>query len=139
MKDLNNFLVNKQIERHYDYTSETKEALISIIKKRIKKEGDKCNLNDIDVSKITDMSSLFRKSSFNDNVSEWNVSNVINMDSMFEDSDFNNDISDWNVHNVKSMHCMFSGSKFNKACQPLKDALGYSSINKKRDICSFSS
>ena len=39
----------------YSYKPETKEELEKIIKGRISKEGSNCDLNDIDVSLITDM------------------------------------------------------------------------------------
>ena len=46
----------------YSYRPENKEELEKIIKERIKKEGNNCDLNDIDVSQINDMiSSRTRK------------------------------------------------------------------------------
>ena len=61
-----------------------KEELKKIIKNRILTEGFRCDLNDIDVSDITDMSYLFYGSSFNGDISNWNVSKVTNMSHMFE-------------------------------------------------------
>ena len=66
-----------------------------------------------DVSNVTDMSSMFLNSSFNHNISSWNVSNVTDMSGMFSDSSFNQDISSWDVSNVKNMKLMFCGSYFN--------------------------
>lgn len=43
---------------NYKYFPQTKEELQDIIKQRIKEEGNEVNLNDIDVSNITDMSYL---------------------------------------------------------------------------------
>ena len=40
--------------------------LASLIKSAVKTYGKNCDLNFIDVSKVTDMSFLFRKSQFND-------------------------------------------------------------------------
>ena len=90
-----------------------KEELKALIKERIKRGGVNANLNDIDVSQVTDMSSLFCDSEFNGDISKWNVGNVKNMWSMFAGSTFNGDISGWNVSNVEYMGYMFSDSKFN--------------------------
>ena len=94
----------------------TKNELRSIILEHIKKEGDNCDLNDIDVSKITDMSCLFRHMyKFNGDISKWDVSNVKNMRDMFLGAEsFNGDISGWDVSNVKNMNHMFwRAKKFN--------------------------
>ena len=102
------------------YCPETKYELRSMIYERMKKEGKKCDLNDIDISKITDMSYLFSKydskndiikyniSGFNGDISGWDVSNVTDMSFMFcTEESFNSDISGWNVSNVKNMEGMF--------------------------------
>ena len=96
--------------KKYNYFPKTKEELKDIIKQRIKKDGPKVDLNDIDVSKITDMSGLFKGIRFNGDISKWDVSNVTNMKWMFWGcSKFNQDISNWNVSNVTDMRCMFLG------------------------------
>ncbi len=71
----------------------TKEELIEIIERTIKEDGNKCNLNFIDTSSITDMSFLFQNSNFNGDISHWNVRKVENMSCMFAGSRFNGDIS----------------------------------------------
>lgn len=91
----------------------TKEELGKIIEERIKKEGYDCDLNDIDVSNITDMKHLFEYSKFNGHIENWDVSNVKDMSFMFYRSDFNGDISNWNVSNVMDMSNMFNNSHFN--------------------------
>lgn len=93
-----------------------KQDLIRIIKDRIREQGPKCDLNDIDVSRVTDMSGLFSShglDNFNGDISGWDVSNVRTMTSMFEGSKFTGDISGWDVSNVESMYSMFSKSRFN--------------------------
>ena len=71
----------------------TKEELQDIIEERISKEGPYCDLNNIDISLIKDMSWLFSKSKFNGDISNWDVSNVTDMSYMFLESEFNCDIS----------------------------------------------
>lgn len=96
----------------YDLKPTNKKELEKLIKQRMKEQGPNCDLNDIDVSEIKDMSALFYNSEFNGDISKWDVSNVTNMDSMFEGSEFNGDISKWDVSNVKDMHSMFYNSSF---------------------------
>ena len=97
----------------YTLFPKTKNELKQMIEDEISKNGYRCSLNHIDVSKITDMSRLFYRSKFNGDISEWNVSNVTNMRSMFYDSKFNRDISAWDVSSLTDMGYMFYDSKFN--------------------------
>ena len=85
MKPLVQFIQEKLTikKSKYNYFPETKEELKEIIENRIKEEGNEVDLNDIDVSKITDMSKLFSKTNFNGDISNWDVSNVTNMKFMF--------------------------------------------------------
>ena len=86
MKSLVYYIQEKLIikkSNNYKYFPETKKELKDIIKQRIKQEGNKVDLNDIDVSKITDMSYLFEETAFNGDISNWDVSNVTDMSSMF--------------------------------------------------------
>ena len=48
----------------------SKSELKELINQRIVRYGYNCNLNDIDVSKITDMSQLFQYSEFNGDISQ---------------------------------------------------------------------
>lgn len=52
-------------QEQFKYFPQTKEELRDIIEQRIEVEGNEVNLNDIDVSAITDMSALFLWSDFN--------------------------------------------------------------------------
>ena len=92
--------------------AENKEHLKELIKNEMNTYGQECDLNHINVSKVTDMSSLFYKSYFNGNISEWDVSNVEDMSSMFLGSYFNGNLSKWDVSNVKNMSSMFLGPHF---------------------------
>ena len=92
---------------------ENKMQLYEIIKDRTTgmREGDTIDLNDIDVSNITDMSNLFNQEKllhYNYDVSKWDVSKVKNMSWMFAKLKyFNCDISNWDVSNVEEMSYMF--------------------------------
>ena len=117
MKKLNQFItekfrLSKDNLNQSQYQPQTKIELKKLIIKLIEERGNEANLNDIDVSEITDMSMLFRNFTFNGDISLWDVSNVINMSDMFADSEFNGDISGWDVSKVKYMDYMFTCSKF---------------------------
>ena len=96
----------------YSCRPKTNKELEQIVEDRIEKEGNECDLNDIDTSLIEDMSWIFAESKFNGDISKWNTSKVKNMASMFSESDFNGDISDWDVSKVNGMSYMFARSKF---------------------------
>ena len=102
-------------KRKHNYKPTSKDELKNIINNLISKRGDNADLNDIDVSEITDMSELFRYEAFNGNISEWNVSNVTDMTAMFYKSAFNGNLSSWDVSNVKHMSWMFGYSDFDNA------------------------
>ena len=111
MKPLTHYIQEKLIikkSNNYKYFPQTKKELKDIILQRIKTEGNEVNLNDIDVSNITDMSRLFLSTDFNGDISNWNVSNVTDMSDMFSwCKSFNQDISNWDVSNVTDMYSMF--------------------------------
>jgi len=118
MKALNTYiqegikLSSKSKVAKYNYHPKDKHELKELIKKLIKERGNDADLNDIDVSQITDMSYVFMNSTFDGDISNWDVSNVEYMNHMFYNSKFNGDISNWNVSKVKDMSCMFSWSNF---------------------------
>ena len=91
----------------YSCQPKTKDELRYIIEDRIREQGYECDLNDIDVSLIDDMSYLFRYSNFNGDISKWNVSKVENMSYMFFKSKFNGDISKWKINKDCNVNSMF--------------------------------
>ena len=117
MKQIVNYINEKlHITSKQQYTCQpkTKKGLQKIIIQRIHEDGPECDLNDIDVSNITDMSYLFDTvknkifNDFNGDVSKWNVSNVKCMKFMFTScKKFNCDLSRWDVSNATDTHYMF--------------------------------
>ena len=113
MKKINTYITEKLKIRKssYKYFPKTKEELKVIIIQLIKERGNESDFNDIDTSKITDMSELFDFDGieeFNGDISKWDVSNVTNMRYMFyECESFNQDISNWDVSKVTNMGYMF--------------------------------
>ena len=99
----NNLLGSRRlVEEVLDLTSESekvvardKRHLRELIKDRIAEFGPNCDLNDIDVSNVTDMSELFSDSSFNGSISQWDVSSVRDMRNMFDNSPLEGKEPDW--------------------------------------------
>ena len=76
-------------------------------------------INNWDVSNVTNMTSIFEDAHFfNQSLNKWNVSNVRNMNRMFQNAtSFNQPLNNWNVSNVNFMGSMFyNAESFN---QPL--------------------
>ena len=124
MKSLKSYIQEKLIikknkSNSYKYFPKTKKELKDIILQRIEAEGNEVDLNDIDVSKITDMSNLFEETDFNGDISGWDVSNVTNMSYMFCVCEaFNQDISNWDVSNVNNMSYIFNGCSIEEKYKP---------------------
>ena len=119
MKQINKYMlerlhITKDTGNHnYNYHPKTRSELKELVNKLIKERGNNADLNDIDTSKITDMSQLFSNfRKFNGDISKWDVSNVEDMSYMFYNSAFNGDISGWDVSNVEDMTSMFAYSEF---------------------------
>ena len=112
--------IGKNLSKFSTYSCQpkNKEELRDIIKSRIDKEFYWCDLNDIDTSLITDMSSLFAYSSFTGNISKWDISNVTNMDYMFIGSSFDGDISNWKIPDNCHTTYMFLNCKIKEEHKP---------------------
>ena len=97
-------------KKEYKYFPQSKKELKDIINKLLDERGLDAYLNDIDTSRITDLSYLFAniKDIQNIDISEWDVSNVRDMGGMFSDCiEFNCDLSKWNVKEL-----LYAGSMF---------------------------
>ena len=94
----------------YSVIPTDKKELNEILKERLAKDKD-ADLNDIDVSNITDMSNIFKwLDPHNIDISEWDVSSVKDMHSMFYMcKNLNCDLSNWDMSNVKNINAMFYG------------------------------
>ena len=91
---------------------ESLPQLRELIDDRVREFGPNCDLNDLDVSRITNMNRLFYGSEFNGNISKWDVSSVKDMAEMFAYSKFKGNISRWDTSNVEDMNSMFADSEF---------------------------
>ena len=88
--------VNKNTKiQTYNYHPKTKDELKKLINTLIKERGLNADLNDIDVSEITDMRSMFYMSKFNGDISKWDVSNVKDMRDMFYNSPLEKNPPKW--------------------------------------------
>jgi len=129
MKNLNNYIIEKlhinkdsnSKKPEYHYHPEKLSELMELLIKLVNERGSDADLNDVDVSRITDMSNLFQRVNYFSkykikfiDISKWDVSNVKDMDNMFTDCDlFSCDLSDWDVSNVEDFESMFERcSKF---------------------------
>ena len=125
MRSINQYITEKlKIKKSsYKYFPKTKEELKDILKELIKERGNEGDFNDIDTSKITDMSELFDGiEEFNGNISNWDVSSVTDMYDMFNGCElFNQDISNWNVSKVKYNYNMFYNCPIEEKYKPKFD------------------
>ena len=114
MKNLNTYINEKLkiVHKSYSCAPKTKLELKEILKERLNQDPN-ADLNDIDVSNITDMSSLFDLlDPHNIDISQWDVSKVKDMGHMFWGCyNFNSDISRWDVSKVEDMNRMFCACK----------------------------
>ena len=103
------------IELNKQYTPKDATELKRLIQRDITKQTPEVNLNYIDTSGITDMSSLFgtkEGATFNGAIHCWDVSKVTTMESMFKGAKvFNQDISGWDIGSVTTMESMFEGAE----------------------------
>ena len=103
MKQINTYIserlhINKDTgnhDHHYNYHPKTYNELKELVYRLINERGNDGDLNDIDTSKITNMSYLFYESLFNGDISQWDVSNVETMRQMFAESPLEKNPPKW--------------------------------------------
>ena len=124
LKIKNDFMFEKlkisSKSKFYEYSCQPKDkyALRKILEKRLAQDKN-ADLNDIDVSQITDMgmisgTGLFEYLDPHDiDISEWNVSNVETMRCMFYGCEnfISKGLENWDVSNVNNMGGMFYDCK----------------------------
>ncbi|WP_086301876.1 BspA family leucine-rich repeat surface protein, partial [Campylobacter devanensis] len=112
-KELENIVENQPVNEklkkassaEYKYHPTTKEELRELV------SHEAVKLSEIDISKVSDLSELFKDSKRSDfsGIEDWDVSHVTNMSGMFWGAEnFNSDISSWDVSNVTDMSGMFA-------------------------------
>lgn len=87
--------------------------LRQLVAQAMVEHGPNCDLNRINVSRVTDFSDIFRDSAFNGDISQWTPTSAMCMNQMFEYSPFNGDISEWRMPNLRATIGMFQKSAFN--------------------------
>ena len=73
----------------------SKDELKWLIRNKIAERGSNCDLNDIDVSRVKDMSYLFYDSKFTGDISQWDTSKVKDMEDMFYKSPLDGKEPSW--------------------------------------------
>ncbi len=91
-----------------------------LVRQNIETWGNDVDLNNIDVSEVTDMSGLFEGTDFCGDIDRWNVSNVKNMTSMFKNcSHFNGDLTGWEIDKECRTDEMFDGCFIDEKNKPV--------------------
>lgn len=83
--------ISKENTPKHTLFPKTREELVDMIIKKIRKEGPDCDLNCIDVSAIDNFGGVFGvwgTMQFNGNISKWDMSNAISLNGMFQGSMF---------------------------------------------------
>lgn len=70
------------------------------------------NLSSWKTGGVTDMSKMFRSSTFNGEIDMWDTSSVSTMINMFDSSTFDGNIDSWDTQRVSEMSYMFKNSTF---------------------------
>lgn len=113
---------------HYEYTA-TDDTIRKIVKDILWAKGEDADLNNIDVSAVTNMSNVFDSMGFRGDISQWDVSNVKTFRRMFNEcTKFDCDISNWNTKNAVDMSEMF------RRCHKFNQPIGKWDVNNAKDM-----
>jgi surface protein len=118
-KDCTFYLEDDDFEKFNEAlnSGDFRDSYTEFVKENIERMKDVFELNNLDVSRVTDMNNMFMEIEwFNEPIGNWNVSNVTRMGDMFLGAQsFDQPIGNWNVSNVTTMEGMFDGAyKFNQ-------------------------
>ena len=106
-------MIKQAVEKNKigNYHPKSKYELYELIRQSLKKRGKDADLNDIDVSNITEFNLLFLGlDPHNIKIDQWDVRNAKDMSGMFHECEnLNCDLSKWDVSNVEYMGRMFDG------------------------------
>lgn len=96
-------MVRTRKHKTYGGTRVTNENIHTLVEEYLK--GNVNHLSPIgewDVSEVTNMSGLFRNSTFDEDIGRWDTSRVTDMSFMFQGSTFNKPLP-WKTDNVVNM------------------------------------
>ena len=105
----------RQLIKEYAFLSFDNETLREVVqlwcRDRTTARQQFGEINDWDVSKVTNMAKLFQYTQFNDLIDRWDVGRVTSMVNMFHiATQFNQPLNTWNVRCVQTMAYMFRGA-----------------------------
>ncbi len=76
--------------------------LHTLVQEHVAVHGPRCDLNHIDVSRITSMPRFFAESEFNGSISRWDTRRFAYCVEMFKDSVFAGDVSNWSLDTLRA-------------------------------------
>lgn len=104
-------------------SANSEQHLRDLIAQAMAVQGEKADLNHIDVGAISDFDGLFEDSSFNGNISQWDVSQGIYAANMFKNSAFEQDVGGWAIEPCAKIQGLFEANWDGLAAQSPRHGL----------------
>ncbi len=98
--------------------AENKADLRECIKEALYLQGADCDLNHIDISKVTDLSNLFADCTGQPDVSHWEVGHVRDMSGLFVRADYCGDLSAWRPQSLEKATTMLTRHSMREMPKP---------------------